>query len=426
VAGIIVRGTVSAIALAAAAWGQGAYAETSDELAARLSQLQRQVEQQAAHAAEQDRIVADQQIQLKLQGQELDRLRLLSDNLLQATRGTGAPGSGAPAPITIAQATPVVGNPPASVGEEPAPAPRVEVASVPPDLGVLTPRGHWVVEPSIDYSHGSSNRLVFRGIEIVTGLQIGVIEANDADRNAAEAAVDVRYGLLERLELEARIPYLYRDDRVTTLSQRDASATRTAFLRGDSIGDIELSGRYQINNGRGGWPIFIAGVRVKTDTGTSPFEIKRDQFGVAEELATGSGFWGVESSLTFLYPSDPVVLFGGVSYFDHLLKHINRDEGGVFVGKVDPGDSIGANLGFGFALNPRFSFSLGYKHNYIFPTKSVLGATVQRSTSLQVGAFMFGWSFALTDRITISNSYEIGTTRDSPDMRVLLRIPIRF
>ncbi|MDB5442813.1 MAG: hypothetical protein JWP73_1189, partial [Phenylobacterium sp.] len=358
--------------------------------------------------------------------QELESLRRLSDALLQATRGTGAPGSSAPAPITIAQAAPLLGSPPNSVGEAPAPGPRVEVASVPPDLGVLTPRGHWVVEPSVDYSHGSSNRLVFRGIEIVTGLQIGVIEANDADRNAVEAAVDVRYGLLDRLELEARVPYLYRDDRVTTLAQREASATRTMFLRGYGPGDIELSGRYQINSGLGGWPVFIAGVRVKTDTGISPFEVDRDQFGVAQELATGSGFWGAEASLTFLYPSDPVVIFGGVSYFDHMLKHIDRDVGGVIVGKVDPGDSIGANLGFGFALNPRFSFSLGYKHNYIYPTKSVLGGTVQRSESLQVGAFMFGWSFAVTDRITISNNYEIGTTRDSPDMRVMIRIPVRF
>ncbi|MDB5493123.1 MAG: hypothetical protein JWP86_460 [Phenylobacterium sp.] len=417
---------MSAIALATAAWGQAAYAETSDDLAARLGQLQKQVEQQAEHATEQDRIVADQQLQLKLQGQELENLRRLSDALLQATRGTGVPGSGAPAPITIAQAAPLLGSPPNSVGEAPAAAPRVEVASVPEGLGVLTPRGHWVVEPSTAYTHGSSNRLVFRGIEIVTGLQIGVIEANDADRNAAEANIDVRYGLLDRLELEARVPYLYRDDRVTTLAQREASATRTMFLRGYGPGDIELSGRYQINSGLGGWPVFIAGVRVKTDTGISPFEVDRDQFGVAQELATGSGFWGAEASLTFLYPSDPVVIFGGISYFDHMLKHIDRDVGGVIVGKVDPGDSIGANLGFGFALNPRFSFSLGYKHNYIYPTKSVLGGTVQRSESLQVGAFMFGWSFAVTDRITISNNYEIGTTRDSPDMRVMIRIPVRF
>ena len=202
--------------------------------------------------------------------------------------------------------------------------------------------------------------------------------------------------------------------------------TRTFNLDGQDIGDVELAARYQINRGLDGWPVFIAGLRYKSDTGTSPFEVERDQFGVATELATGSGFWAVEGSLNFLYPTDPIVLFGGVSYLSHQPKDINRVVGAVLVRKVAPGASLGVNLAFGFALNPRFSFSLGYKHTYIWPTKSVLGNTLQRSESLQVGALTFGWSLALTRRISVSNTYEIGATSDAPDMRVVLRFPIRF
>jgi hypothetical protein len=402
--------TASAVAICALALAPGAHAETPEEVAARVARLQKQVDDQAA--------------QLATQQDEIVKLKSLSAQLLDATRGAGEPvATAGPEPIAIAQAGPTVSP---TVGEPPPPSPKVEVASVPEGYLVLMPQGHLSLEPGVTYTHASSNRLVFRGIEIVTGVQIGVIEANDADANATEAVLNARYGLLRNLEIDARVPYISRDDRVTTLEQRDQQISRTLNLRGSDIGDVELAARYQLNSGRGDWPVFIAGLRVKSDTGTGPFDVKRDQFGIATELATGSGFWGVEGSLSFLYPSDPIVIYGGVSYLDQFIRHYNRTVGGVLVGKVDPGDSIGANLGFGFALNPRFSFSLGYKHNYLFGTKTVFDKLAAKSNSLQVGAFTFGWSFAINDRITFTNTYEIGTTRDSPDMRVLFTVPIRF
>jgi hypothetical protein len=290
---------------------------------------------------------------------------------------------------------------------------------------VLTPRGHGVIEPSLDYVHSSSNRLVFRGIEIVTGVQIGVIEASDADRNGVSPALTVRYGLTDRLEVEGRVPWVHRDDRIMTL-RHQGTISDSFQLDGSGLGDVEVSARYQLNRGLHGWPVFLAGLRVKSDTGTGPFDVDRDENAVATELATGSGFWGVEGSLNFLYPVDPVVIFGGLSYLAHLPADVNKTFGDMHVGRVDPGDSIGMNLGFGFALNQRFSFSLGYKHNYIYPTESVIGGTHQESEPLHTGAFTFGWSLALSPRLSLNNSYEIGTTADAPDARVIFRVPYRF
>ncbi|MDB5447141.1 MAG: hypothetical protein JWQ97_2458, partial [Phenylobacterium sp.] len=381
---------------------------------------------QAQQLSDQERQLLEQRQRMERQDAEIEHLHAITEATLATARGTGVPAAGlAPPPIQLAQASPVVGGP---VGEPPPSeqAPKVVIASVPEFQGVLTPRGHLTLEPQIDYEHGSSNRLVFRGIEIVTGIQIGVIDASNADRNAASAALDVRYGLTTRLELEARLPYLYRADRVSTLSQRDQSLTQTNTLYGSGIGDVELSARYQLNSGQGDWPILIGGLRVKSDTGTSPFTIDRDEFGAATKLATGSGFWGLEGSLSFLYPTDPVVLFGGISYLDQFSKNIDKTVGQVHIGRVRPGGSITANAGFGFAVNPRFSFSLGYKHTYIFATQSDLGGTEQTSTSLQSGQFSVGWSFAFTDRIVLTNTYSIGTTRDAPDMEVMFRLPIRF
>jgi uncharacterized coiled-coil protein SlyX len=411
-------------ALAFVLFGSGAaYAQSAESVAEALKRLE-------ARIAEQDRLLNDQRSALESQKAELDRLRRLTDDGLADLRGAGPAAQAVVQPV-IATADPnSPGGQVRPVGEAPPVSEPVEVASLPEGSGVLTPRGRLVYEPTLDYSHASSNRLVFRGIEIVTGVQIGVIEASDADRNTTSASWAFRYGLTDRLEVEARIPYIYRSDTVTTLvdlsSNGTSMATRTFNLTGKAIGDAEVAARYQINSGSNGLPILIAGLRVKSDTGAGPFDVNREAFGISTELPTGSGFWGVEPGLSFIYPTDPAVIFGGLTYLAHLKRDVNRTIGGNLVGEVDPGDSIGANAGFGFALNPRFSFSLGYKHNYIFPTKIMIAGTQQESESLQVGAFMFGWSFRLSEKLTVSNGYEIGTTTDSPDMRVSFRLPYRF
>ncbi|HYD88424.1 MAG TPA: hypothetical protein VEA80_13190 [Vitreimonas sp.] len=310
------------------------------------------------------------------------------------------------------------------VGEAPPPPQaQPDLAALPDFAGVLTPRGRFLLEPSLEYTNSSSNRLVFRGVEIVTGVQIGVIEASDVDRSTVVATAAGRYGLTDRLELELRVPYLYRRDRVTTLAQRDDQIVREFKLEGDDIGDIEAAIRYQLNNARRGGPIYIANLRVKSDTGTSPYEIARDEFGVLTELPTGSGFWGVEPGLTVLLPSDPVVLFANASYLYHMPEDVDRTIGDVFVGRVDPGDSIGASAGFGFALNQRFSYSLGYKHNYIFPTETELGDTTQESDEIHVGSLLFGMSYRLSDSATASLNFEFGVTEDAPDARMVFRMP---
>lgn len=419
----LMAGTVAiaATAVGGTAWAQPAQSPTQENLEARVTRL--------------EAIVAAQARRLQEQSQRLGEVAApaLVEADLGVFRAAGStagvePSAALAAKPQVAPSTP--GPParrePATVGEAPPERPQVQVAAVPEQSGVLTPRGRFILEPTVDYVHASTNRLVFRGVEIVTGIQIGVIEASDADRNAVGLALGGRYGVTDRFEIQANVPYVRRSDRVTTLAQRDESITRTIDLDGSGLGDIEVGARYQINRVKAGRPIFIASLRVKSDTGSSPFEIDRDEFGVATTLATGSGFWGVETGVSLLYASDPVAIFAGLSYLYHVPKHVDREVGDVLIGRVDPGDSMGFSVGFGFAVNPRFSFSLGYRHNYIFPTKSEVGGTNQKSESLQVGSFTFGWSLALNERVTINNSYEFGATSDAPDARVVLRVPYRF
>lgn len=349
--------------------------------------------------------------------------RTSGDFDLAQMRGAGMDQAASP---SMAAAGPL---PDAPVGEAPPPEPAVEamVAAVPEGQGVLTPNGRLTLDTSFEYTNSSANRLVFRGFELIPGLQVGLIEASDVDRDALVGTVALRYGITDRLEIEGRMPVMYRHDRIKVTQLRDEGIVRTLKLEESDIGDAEIALRYQVNAPtEQNRMIGIASLRVKSTTGKSPFDVGFDSFGVATGLPTGSGFWGIQPGLSFLLPSDPVVIYGGMSFLYHLPKNIDRFVGDILVGRVDPGDAASANIGFGFALNPRFSFSLGYNHTYIFPTEQIIGGTQQRSTHLQSGAFAFGMSYRLDDRQSINFGLQLGATADAPGLSVVLRLPITF
>jgi len=421
-----------------------AYAASEQDLASEVKRLREMVEAQAARLNQQEAALAAQGRRISAQQSQIENLRhaagVMTIGDLEVLRGTGLPSGAmaaqalAPAlaaPATTAAAQQVQPIPQNPVGEAPPERAPVPVEAVPDWAGVLTRRGGLVFEPSFEFTRASSNRLVFRGLELTPGIQIGIIEANDADRTTLSAAAAVRYGLTDRLEIEARVPYVYRDDRVTTVQASDQSISKTFELEGNDIGDVEAALRYQLNNIRPNRPIFLASLRVKSDTGTGPFDIERDQDAAATELATGSGFWGVEPGISMLFPTDPAVIFANISYLAHLAADVDMQIGDVYVGRVNPGDSIGLSAGFGFALNERFSYSMGYRHNYIFETTTEIGDNAsnvqeQSSNDLHVGAFLFGMSYRFTDKVTLSGTFEFGVTSDAPDTRVLVRVPIRF
>jgi hypothetical protein len=425
--GAFVAAALTAIPPAAAATVPPPEAETPGDVQSLLEQVQVELKAQRA-------LIAAQSVQIADQQRQIEELRQGAMFDLGEIRGTGMSAVGLAAAAAMAQVPtgqPQVmagpSLPDAPVGERPPETEvRAEVQAIPQDQGVLTPAGMFVFDPSIEYTRSSKDRLVFRGIELIPGIQIGLIEATEADRDTIVGTASLRYGLTDRLEVEARIPYLYRNDKIEVVQQRDEGIVRNIKLREDGIGDAEVAIRYQINDARPLHPIWVASLRVKSDTGKGPFDIGYDEFGVATGLATGSGFWGVQPGVSFLLPSDPVVIYGGMTYLYHMPRDVNRFVGEAFIGHVDPGDAIGANIGFGFALNPRFSYSLGYRHSYIFPSKTEIGETVQKSSRLQVGSLNFGMSYRVTEKQTLNLGFEFGVTEDAPDVSITLRMPFAF
>lgn len=398
-----------------------------------LSQLRQQVAAQALKLAEQQRQITASQRQLAALQSQLDALR---------QRLAGEPVPPAPA-VKVAQSAPsgTRGDAPAPVrpvGQPPAPPKNTrppEIAPLFEQPGVLSPRGRLTVEPSLQYSYSSSDRVSIVGYTIIPALVIGLIDVRSVHRTTAVAGLTARYGLTNRLEIEGKLPYVYRNDDTVSrpINLAPSSASQVFNADGTDLGDIELAARYQINVPKANYPYFVGGLRLKTRTGTDPFEVEYTAAGpnlptLQKTLPTGSGFYSLQPSLSMIYPTDPAVFFGGINYQWNIKRDINKPLNGIpssFVGEVDPGDAVGINFGMGLGLNERSSFSIGYEHAWIGKTKTG-GTVTEGTTDLQTANLLLGYSYRLNKRTSLSLSIGAGLTDDSPDTQFTLRMPYAY
>lgn len=413
------------------ATGESGQPVTQDDLRQVLDLLEEQKKKLAAQEqalAEQQRVIAEQQNQLNYLkvrvGQPVEPSLVPVAYNLGAAGMPPDPGAGILRIQDEEDGQQPVGEAPSEIEERP------EVSIIPDTGGVLTREGQLVIEPSLEYTHSDNNRFFFQGFEIVDTILIGLIEASEVDRDTLTASLSARYGVTSRFEVEARVPFLYRRDRTNSVTINGVTDTGATNLEGYGLGDIEIAGHYQINDGTGGWPFFVGNLKVKSTTGSSPFDVELDSNGRAEELATGSGFWAVQPSITSIYPTDPAVFFSNIGFTWNVADDVNASvqgaAGAVQVGRVDPGDSINTSFGMGVSLNEVTSFSLGYEFNYVFPTTQESGGQTLESDPLYVGSLLFGWSYQYADDMSLNVSAAVGTTEDAPDFRTSVRVPIRF
>ena len=386
---------------------------------ARLQELKRSIQQQEAHVRRMRRALG------------------MSEGQLDTVRGAGAPGAGGDTP-QVAQndqpgATPV-GKPP----EPPDQPPRI--AQIFDEPSALTPPGKFVVEPSLQMAYSSSDRVALVGYTIIPALLIGLIDVRQVKTTTLTSTLAMRYGLAKHWEVEARVPYVYSTSDTVSRELFTGTASDNAFnSRGHGIGDVELTARYQISAGGVDKPFTIGWMRFKTRTGKDPFEVTTDCVtrcvsnttgtGLPLQQPTGSGFFAIQPGLTWLYPTDPAVFFGSISYlhnFERKDVSLNLVDGSKqFLGNVKAGDIIGLNFGMGLALNEKAAFSIGFDQSIIGPTKQN-GQRVPGSVRTILGTLLVGYSYRISPTTSLNLSVGAGLTRDTPDLTVTLRVPIQF
>jgi hypothetical protein len=391
---------------------------------------------QSNELAQLRRALAEQQAAFQAQQQKLQAMERQIDRIA----GGGQPVVGSPLPNQPAKTTVAASDTARGISPPPKKLPNQPVGKAPvlaqkpraPELprlsdtvgGVLTPKGKLVLEPSVEYAYSGNNRVFLDAFTFLPAIAVGLIDLRQVQQHTIIGAATGRFGITDYLEFTTRVPYLYRSD-----TQRSrpvaigAGVDETFNAEGSGLGDIELTGRYQINGGTSGWPIMIANLTASLPTGKSPYDVEYVQAqGVPgaqfpTELPMGSGFFSLQPSVTALYPTDPAVFYGSLSYSYNM-------ETNERAGTIDPGDALGGSFGLGFSMNEKASFSLGYSQKHVFNTR-INGSTLS-GTTLDIGEFLLGYAYKFTPNTNINLSLGIGATPDAQDIKMTLRLPTYF
>jgi len=432
------------------------YSQTSSASDEMLEQYKSLFAQQQKEFEKQRQIILEQ-------GKEIEKLKSRLDSLAaqpagnrQSANNAGSeraqqqPASTQPTPSKTATTQPVAKQnnqqvqaraetsnlPSGPVGQAP---PKQDEKPRPPEIprlsntvgGVLTRKGKIVIEPALEYAFTDSSRVFLDAFTFIPAIAIGLIDVRQVDQHSLMASIGARYGLTDRLEVEARIPYRARfDEQRSRPVSIGAGIDETFNASGNGLGDIEFAARYQLNSGANGWPILVGNLQATAPTGKGPFDIKYVQAqGVPgavfpTDIPTGSGFFSFEPSVTALYATDPAVFFANLAYnYNMGSKEKIRDGSGEKF-KVNPGYGVGMTFGMGFGINERSSFNIGYGHRHIFNTK-INNRTVKGS-QLDIGQLLIGYAFKYSQQTTLNFSVAIGTTNDAQDVRLSFRMPMTF
>jgi hypothetical protein len=424
---LLLCGPIAALAVGPASAETASTATDREQVATELHKKMQAIN-------EQQRQLLEKMSEIDIQRRELE-LMMMKIQDPDAYRG-GTDSSEAPP-----SDSPVVGAQQKAEKEQ-AESKAPELPRVSSDVGgVLTSKGKLVLEPSFEYLYSSVNRISIEGFAILPALLVGVIDIRDADRDTYVAALSARYGITNRFEIEMKVPYVWRDDtlgRGRLTGDQDADINEALVYSdasGNDWGDVDLGLRYQFER-RPDWPFLTANLRIKSTTGTDPFELSGDALLSGEpesydKLATGSGFWSLNPSVTFIYPSDPVVFFGNLGY----LWTLEDDKGSYTVGSgetlkelnygdVDPGDALRLNFGMGASMNDRSSFSLSYQLDKFSETRIQFAPEPDiQGSDVTIGRLLVGYSLRLGNGAPLNVSVGIGVTDDAPQSDLTIRLP---
>ncbi len=292
---------------------------------------------------------------------------------------------------------------PVAAGEAPVPSDEEERAAQTALERTLIERGGLLVPPwALELQPGLTYFLI--DIEQAGAAGPGAM-LQRVHREVVVPALTLRLGLPWRLQVEGRIPWRYEREREIVAGGQEQTTERFG------LSDVQTALSAQLLRERSWMPDLLFNTRYKSTTGVGPFET------TPGELATGTGFHAVQAGLTAVRSRDPVVFFADASY----TTNISRD---TRFGRIDPGDTLGFELGLVLAVNPVTSLNASFEQR--FTRHTTIDRVHVAGSSENIPILRLGASYVLARNVSVDFSVGIGLSQDTPDMEVTFVLPIRL
>lgn len=288
----------------------------------------------------------------------------------------------------------------------------------------------FTLDTGVAWSYYDRRQLTLSGFLALDAIFLGTINLDQSKATLQTIDVTARYGLTDRLSLEASLPYVFRDTRFVSGGAGGASSSLSeTSVRSQGVGDASVAAYYQIMKENARWPDIVGSLRVRAPTGRDPFGLKLIQadgdntnLNVPEALPTGTGVWAVTANVSLLRTYDPVILFGNFGYtwnraqqFDDISPVLNA----VAPARVSLGQIFQLSSGVAIALNDRaaMSFSVAtalqaatHTRGPTQPDDVRVPGSSSNSTTLNLGA-----SYVLPSGWTFNGQLAAGLTPDAPN-----------
>ncbi len=290
---------------------------------------------------------------------------------------------------------------------------------------VLLKKKQFEVEYTFSFTYYSANQIYLESFAILDPvfLTLGQFGIERAKRHIFVNSLAFRYGILDNLQFDVNVPYVYRYDRLSRGEQNQEETLERAGL-----GDISVNMSFQPIRETKSRPAIILNFGYKFKTGKSPYEIDPQK-----DVPTGTGYRSAKFSVSWVKSVDPVVVFGSLGYTYNFTEDVDQtveaNNQTQTLDKVYPGDNINLALGFAYALAYNFSMNVQYINTYVLPTyikKEGEPKSKVANSTFNLAMLKLGTGWALTPKVPLSFSLYVGLTQDSPDYTVELRIPFKF
>lgn len=403
------------------------------EASALLQALSAKLEAQAAEIA-----------QLREEVEELQLAQMRGRGMADGPVAQQAPPPVEPERIARQQATAPRADEPVQVGqarrEEDEQRRQQEKALVVREHAPLFER-RFTFDTGLAYSYYDRRALTLSGFLALDAIFLGTINLDQSKATVGTFDITGRYGLTDRLSLEASIPYVVRDTRFVSGGAGGAATSLSEVqVRSQGLGDVSVAAYYQLVKESARFPDVVASLRLRAPTGRDPFGLKlisedptNTNIIIPEDLPTGTGVWSATANVSVLRTYDPVILFANLGYTHHRsgeFDDVSPVMGTVTPAKVSLGHILQFSGGMALALNDRaaMSFSIATAMQAATHTLSPGQDDSLRvpGSSSNATTLNLGMSYVLPSGWTFNGQAAAGLTPDAPNFVLGVRASRSF